>query len=356
VLGGVLESHVVVRRQTNTSAENVVDASTLLEQRVDDGCVGGHQRSLQQVRQNAQDGVEVLEIRHAVGLVCNSLHEVCQDSQIVDNWRSQKRVFTCVVHSDGVVTAHEDFRGVLVQSSLGVTNKRHVLDNDGVVWVFSGLVEELVRGNHVVDHVALGNFLGAELLRGRQVLAVVVTQVIVRDNRTGLETSRDQEINQNGLHLGLSGLEVITTNAHTLTNSQVNETRNEGVLRRTVDVRALLQDGSNSVQVGRRNLKFLSLDSSQQVIGSVVDSSDNINESFSVGGPEDDHGIQLMLGLEVTDVLTNLLNHLLLGSLENVIGSVLLVGGDEVRDVDTRERLDLLHVRNQLSLQSQSKT
>ena len=51
-----------------------------------------------------------------------------------------------------------------------------------VVRFFSRLVQYGVRLDHVVHHVALGDLFGAELLRSRQVLPVVVAEVIVADD------------------------------------------------------------------------------------------------------------------------------------------------------------------------------
>lgn len=44
-------------------------------------------------------------------------------------------------------------------------------------------IENAIGIHHVVHHVALGNLLGAELLRGREVLAVVVAQMVVANYR-----------------------------------------------------------------------------------------------------------------------------------------------------------------------------
>lgn len=53
------------------------------------------------------------------------------------------------------------------------------LDTHTVIWLLPRGIEEGVRLNHVVHHVALGDLFGAELLRRRQVHAVVVPQVVV---------------------------------------------------------------------------------------------------------------------------------------------------------------------------------
>ena len=62
----VLEHHVVVGLQTDAGSEDVDDALSLLGQRVHHGRALGHLRSLQQVAEDGQHGVEVLEALAAV--------------------------------------------------------------------------------------------------------------------------------------------------------------------------------------------------------------------------------------------------------------------------------------------------
>lgn len=52
------------------------------------------------------------------------------------------------------------------------------------------------------------------------------------------------------------------------------------------------------------------------------------------------------------DIVSDVLDHLLLGlSINNVVGTIGLVGSNEVGDVNRRKRLELLHVRDQLALE-----
>ena len=60
----------------------------------------------------------------------------------------------------------------------------------------------------------------SELLWSRQVVAVVVSQVVVADNTCWLDASTDQEIDQHRLQLRLSGFEVVAScDANTRTTS-----------------------------------------------------------------------------------------------------------------------------------------
>jgi len=112
---------------------------------------------------------------------------------------------------DSLMTSHEDLSIVLIESTLVVGDSWHVLDDDGVIWVLALLVENVVGLNHIIDNVGLGDLLGAELALRAQVLAIVVTEMVVRSDRGQLDTSVDQEINKGRLHLGLARLEVVTT-------------------------------------------------------------------------------------------------------------------------------------------------
>lgn len=63
-------------------------------------------------------------------------------------------------------------------------NKKNTHD---VVGVLALLIEHLVRVYHVVHDVGLADLLRAELLRCREVPAVVVSEVVVRHDRRRLD-------------------------------------------------------------------------------------------------------------------------------------------------------------------------
>lgn len=66
------------------------------------------------------------------------------------------------------------------------------------------LIQHRIGLDHVVHHVALGDLLGAELLRGRQVLPVVVAEVIVADD--GRRLSRRSKAAESALFVVFPGL------------------------------------------------------------------------------------------------------------------------------------------------------
>ena len=243
--------------------------------------------------------MEALVLRSFVRLPADTGHHLGNQHQVNDQRRRQQRVLANVEQADRLVSTHEDLRIVLIQRTLVVANGRHVLDHNAVVGVLVLLVQKLVGRNHVVHHVRLGNLLGPELLVGAQVLAVVVAQVVVAGNRGELDTRVDQEVNQSRLHLGLTGLEVITTNEGLALLRQVQSTGNEGVLRRSVDEWDIVQNRRHSKDGRRGHLLVTGLDRLEQVLGRVIDTGHNVSVTLRVGSPHDNDLVQSVLSLEV---------------------------------------------------------
>jgi hypothetical protein len=268
------------------------------------------------------------------------------------------------------VTSHEDLGIVLIQGTLVVTNSWHVLDDDRVVRVFALLVEHRVGFNHVIDDIGLGNLLRAELLLGAEILSVIVAKVVVAGNGGELDTSADQEVHEGRLHLGLTRFEVVTANEGIVLLRKVNASWDEGVLGRTVDERNALKDGCDSKDGRWSNLLVALLNGLHEVLRGVIDAGQDLSEAFSVSSPLNDNLLQSILGLEVAkrilvmvdfqfgfyspDVLANLLNMSEAGltTLEAVVGTVLLVGSNEVRVVDAGKWNHLSHLLLDLSLES----
>ena len=78
--------------------------------------------------------------------------------------------------------------------------------------LFGHLVEHVIRADHIVDNGALADFLALELgLRG-EITPVVITKMVVRRNGEGLDPRIYEELDQGGLELRLSRLEIISAN------------------------------------------------------------------------------------------------------------------------------------------------
>jgi hypothetical protein len=200
------------------------------------------------------------------------------------------------------MAAHEDFGIILIESTLVVANCWHVLDDNSVIWVFTLLIKHSVGFNHVINNVGFGDLLGTELLLGAEVLAIVVTQVVVAGDGGELDTGADQEINQSRFHLSLARFEVITANEGIVLLGEFNGTRNKGVLRRAVDEGYTFKDTGNRKDRGWCNLLVAIFNSLQQVLSSVIDAVNEICETLSVCSPLNNDLFQRVLGFEVTIV------------------------------------------------------
>jgi len=197
------------------------------------------------------------------------------------------------------MTSHEDLGIVLVQSTLVVTDSWHVLDHDSVVRMLALLVENRVGFNHVIHNVGLGDFLGAELLLGAQVLSIVVAEMVVTGNGSELDTSADQEIDQSRLHLGLTRLEIITANESIVLLGKLDGTRDKGVLRGTIDERNAFKDTSHGKDSGWSDFLVTILNRLQEILSSVIDARDELSEALCVGSPLNNDLLQVVRLLEV---------------------------------------------------------
>ena len=342
----VLKHHVVIRLKTDASSENVDDALSLLGESVDNGSSSGHFRSLQEIAENGEDGVEVLETLASFIAHSDTLADLSENNEIHHQRSSQQGVLTSVMHGDGVQTAIEDFRSVLIESTLAITHKRNVLDDDQVIGLLSVGIENTVGGNHIVHNTGLGDLLRAELLRGGEILAIIITKMVVRSNGGGLDTSTHQVINKHRLDLGLTTLEVITGDESLVLLSQLENTRNKSVLRRTIDIGISFKNGSNGEDSGGSHFRMASLDSVKEVFSSIVHTRNDIGVTFRIGGPQDNHLVQLVFLLETAHISTNMLQvSLLVISGNDVISSIALIRSNVIRVVNGRHGHKVLHMR-----------
>jgi hypothetical protein len=300
----VLESHVRLWLQSDAGTEDVGERSTLLGQGVDDWSTRRSEGCLEHVAQDAEDAVETSKVLAGLvaGLPLNTSHHLSDENEIDNQRRSQERILADVEDADGLVTAQEDLRIVLIQSTFVVSDSRHVLDHNAMVRVLALLVEDGVGSDHVIDHVGLGDFLGTELLLGAQVLAIVVAEMVVRCDGGELDTGVDEEVDKGGLHLGLARLEVVTADESLVLLGELDAARNKGVLGRTVDEGSTFENTSDSEDGGRSNLLMSTLDGVDEVVGSVVDAGLEVGETLGVGGPQDNDLLKVVGSLEVAVV------------------------------------------------------
>ena len=201
------------------------------------------------------------------------------------------------------MATHKDLSVVLVESSLVVADGWHVLDHNAVVGMLSILVEDVIRFNHIVYDARLGDLLGAKLLLRAQVHPIIVAKMVVAGNGGELDTSADQEVNEGGLHLGLTRLEVITTNKGNVALGELNGSRHKCVLRRSIDERRFLKDARDGENRGWGDLLVPRLDSSHQIVSGIVDTFDDVGVTLSVGSPLDDDFVEIVSVFEVAILL-----------------------------------------------------
>lgn len=240
---------------------------------------------------------------------------------------------------NSLVTTEENLSIVLIQGTLVVGYSGHILDHDAVIGVLALLVENMVGFNHVIHDIGLGDLLGAELLMGAQVLTIVVTQVIVAGDGGQLDAGTDEEVNKSGFHLGLARLEVISANVGIVLLRQLNSTGNKGVLGRSVDKGSVLKDTGHGENGGGGDLLMALLNRLEEVISGIIHTLDDVGITFGVGRPHHDDFVKTILFFELSNVFAQMLNvgQRSLATLDQIVGTVLLVGSNEVRVVNGRQ-------------------
>ncbi|CAG8678659.1 9423_t:CDS:2, partial [Acaulospora colombiana] len=248
-------------------------------------------------------------------------HELGQDGEIEDKRRGEERILALVEDVDDAAAAHADFA---VKKT----------------------------GQYGFGQYKKSAYLMTTRWLGAQVPAVIVAKMVIAGNAKGLDTSVDQELGEDRLDFGLARLEIVTTNERLVLLSELNATRNESVLRSTIDEGASFEDSSDSKEGRRRDLIVRVLDRFQEVVGGVVDALDDLAIALSVGGPENDDAVTSVGFLELANILAEVLEvGLLVGTGDKVIRTFLLVGSDKVRVVDTGKRVDGSHQGRDLALQ-----
>ena len=166
-----------------------------------------------------------------------SLTKLSQDCQIKNDWRCKQWIFTCVVNDNRITTTHHQLTNVLIHCTFRIAHIWNILDHHCMIWMRLSLtIQDLVRIDHVIDNVRFRNFLASKLFRCHQIVSVIVSQMIVTNNRTRFDASADQKVDQYRFEFGLSRFEIITRDENLIAFSQFDQTRNECVLRWSIDV------------------------------------------------------------------------------------------------------------------------
>jgi hypothetical protein len=183
-----------------------------------------------------------------------------------------------IEYVDSRTTTTEDLRVVLVNGPVGILNSRNVFNHDNVVGMLAiafrsdlgALDKRRLASTTSSTTLLLLISLLLNCLSAGQVVAIIVAEMVVGGNRKRLDTSVDEELGKDGLELGLTRLEIITTNEGVMTLSELNGSWNKGVLGSTVGKRLAFQDGRNGEEGGGGDLGVGGFDGSKEVVRSVV--------------------------------------------------------------------------------------
>lgn len=113
--------------------------------------------------------------------------------------------------------------------------------------------------------------------------------------------------------------------------SKLNTTGNKRVLGRAVDERHAFENGSDGKNGRGGDFLVRGLNGLEKVVGSVIDPWNDVGITLSIGSPENDDTVKMVIGLEATDISTNVLEmSLLVAAWDEIVGPVSLVGRNEV--------------------------
>lgn len=215
------------------------------------------------------------------------------------------------------------------------------------------LVQQAVGVDHIVYNATLADFLALELPLCRKVTTIIIAEMVVRSDGEGFDASVNEEFCKDRLELRLARFQVVTTNEGLVPLSEFNNPRNKRVLWGTVDERLAFEDSGDGEESRRGYLRMRGLNSSEQIIRSVVYTSNDIAVPLCVGSPEDDDAIKFIVSLELAYIGANMFQvDLFILSRNEVISSRFLIGGNKVGIVDRWERLaEQSHVWCDLALE-----
>lgn len=124
--------------------------------------------------------------------------------------------------------------------------------------------------------------------------------MVIACDRCELETGIDHEINQGRLHLGLTRLEVVSTNKRAMFLGKFDSTFDKGILRRAIDEWSFLKNTGYSKDCGWGNLVVAVFNRIQKIVSGIIDAKQSFCISFGIGCPKNDDFVKIMVTLEFT--------------------------------------------------------
>src|SRR5271170_862753 len=178
-----------------------------------------------------------------------------------------------------------------------------------------------------------------------------VTEMVVTDDAQWTDACFDQELGEDTLDFGLSGLEIVSTDERFVLFGKFDTTRDKGVLRSTVDEGDTLEDTTDCKDRGGSDFRVTSFDALDEILSRIVDSRNNLRVTFSIGSPNNNNFVQVMFRLERFDIIADMLDVFpFVVSGNQVIRTARLIRRNERRVVNRRKRLVLSELFGDLTL------
>jgi hypothetical protein len=139
------------------------------------------------------------------------------DDPLVCDWGISQTHLADVEDGQRVPPAHQQLRIIFIHRPLVVPDGRCILDDDQMIRMFAllltllcGRVEQVVRGDHIIDDGRFGDLFGSELTLRGEVFPIVVPQVVVGCDAQRFDPGVDEEFGDDGFELCLSGCERVS--------------------------------------------------------------------------------------------------------------------------------------------------
>ncbi len=251
-----------------------------------------------------------------------------------------------------MLSAHENFTDILINGFFAISWCWNVLNDHCMVWKFgrdfSFFLEEFRILQNVFNTFGFRCLLWLELLFGRKILSIVVTQMIVRDKWLWLDSCSCQEVHKCGFEFCLACLKVVSN-----INSSFDLLHpwQKCILRWTVNKGASLLHWGNCKNGWGCNFGFTSFNRFHNCFVAAMKTFINNCKSFCIGSPQHNYIVQIIIFFEISNVFLDDLQMLFfIRSFKNVICSLCLIGCDEIWIINWFHWAESLHIGHKLLL------
>ena len=175
--------------------------------------------------------------------------------------------------------------------------------------------------------------------------------MVVADDAQRTDARFDQELSEDALDLGLTRLEIVSTDERFVLFGEFDTSRDECVLRSTVDEGNTLEDATDGKDCRGRDFRVTFLDALDEIRSRIIDTGYNLSITFSVGSPNNNDFIQIMFSLERFDIIADVLDMFpFIVSGDQIICAGRLIRRNKRRVIDRWKRLVLSELFRNLTL------